>query len=233
VGRDGKAVLAPRNVAAVTRTAHASATTLAVPPHPPRYDAPVSHFFAYLARMKFIQRWGLMRNTSTENIQEHSLQVAMIAHALALLHNERLGRRAVDPERTALLAVFHDAEEVITGDVPSPIKYFNPQVRDAVADLGEVAKHKLLEMVPEPLRSMYEPLLFARAEDAEAWRMVKLADKLCAYLKCVEEAKAGNREFERAEASIRRGLDALGDPDLDRFVALYVPSFRLTLDELN
>jgi len=202
-------------------------------PHPPRYDAPVSHFFAYLARMKFIQRWGLMRNTSSENIQEHSLQVAMIAHALAVLRNERLGRVAVDPERTALLAVFHDAEEVITGDVPSPIKYFNPQVRDAVADLGEVAKHKLLEMVPASLRTAYEPLLFARAEDAEAWRMVKLADKLCAYLKCIEEAKAGNREFERAEASIRRGLDELGDPEVDRFVALFVPSFRLTLDELN
>lgn len=192
----------------------------------------MSHFFAYLARMKFIQRWGLMRNTQQENIQEHSLQVAMIAHALVVLKNRRFGGD-VDPERTALLAVFHDAEEVITGDVPSPIKYFNPQVRDAVADLGEVAKHKLLEMVPESVRAAYEPLLFARAEDAEAWRMVKLADKLCAYLKCVEEAKAGNREFERAEASIRRGLDALGDPEVDRFVALYVPSFRLTLDELN
>jgi len=193
----------------------------------------VSHFFAYLARMKFIQRWGLMRNTSSENIQEHSLQVAMIAHALALLQNERLGRQAVDPARTALLAVFHDAEEVITGDVPSPIKYFNPQVRDAVADLGVVAKHKLLEMAPPDLQAAYEPLLFAREEDAEAWRLVKLADKLCAYLKCVEEAKAGNREFERAEASIRRDLEAVGDPDLARFMATFVPSFRLTLDELN
>jgi len=193
----------------------------------------VSHFFAYLARMKFIQRWGLMRNTSSENIQEHSLQVAMIAHALALLQNDRLGQQAVDPARTALLAVFHDAEEVITGDVPSPIKYFNPQVRDAVADLGVVAKHKLLEMAPPDLQAAYEPLFFAREEDGEAWRLVKLADKLCAYLKCVEEAKAGNREFERAEASIRRDLEAVGDPDVARFMTLYVPSFRLTLDELN
>lgn len=197
------------------------------------YDAGVSHFFAYLARMKFIQRWGLMRNTSSENIQEHSLQVAMIAHALALLHNERVGREAVDPARTALLGVFHDAEEVITGDVPSPIKYFNPQVRDAVADLGVVARRKLLEMAPPALRDAYAPLLFARPEDADAWRLVKLADKLCAYLKCVEEAKAGNREFERAEASIRRDLEALADPEVGRFMALYVPSFRLTLDELN
>lgn len=197
------------------------------------YDARVSHLFAYLARMKFIHRWGLMRNTSSENIQEHSLQVAMIAHALALLHNERLGCDAVDPARVALLGVFHDAEEVITGDVPSPIKYFNPQVRDAVADLGEVARHKLLDMAPASLRAAYEPLLFHRHEDAEAWRLVKLADKLCAYLKCVEEAKAGNREFERAEASIRRDLEALDDPEVERFTALFVPSFRLTLDELN
>jgi len=193
----------------------------------------VSHFFAYLARMKFIQRWGLMRNTSTENIQEHSLQVAMIAHALALFHNQRLGEGTVDPERTALLAVYHDAEEVITGDVPSPIKYFNPQLRDAVGDLGGVAKRKLLAMVPETLRAVYEPLFFAQPADAEAWRLVKLADKMCAYLKCIEEAKAGNREFERAEESIRRSLEAYADPDVQRFMEAFVPSFRLTLDELN
>jgi 5'-deoxynucleotidase len=193
----------------------------------------VSHFFAYLARMKFIQRWGLMRNTSAENIQEHSLQVAMIAHALALFATERLGAGAVDPARVALLAVYHDAEEVITGDVPSPIKYFNPQLRDAVGDLSGVARRKLLAMVPEALRPAYEPLFFAEPADAEAWRLVKLADKICAYLKCVEEAKAGNREFERAEASIRRGLEAARDPDVERFLATFVPSFRLTLDELN
>jgi 5'-deoxynucleotidase len=202
-------------------------------PWPAPVACAVSHFFAYLARMKFIQRWGLMRNTSAENIQEHSLQVAMIAHALALIANRRLGRDAVDPARTALLAVFHDAEEVITGDVPSPIKYFNPAVRDAVGDLSGVAKRKLLEMAPAALRPMYEPLFFADAADADAWRLVKLADKICAYLKCVEEAKAGNREFERAEESIRRGLDGLQDPDVDHFMATFVPSFRLTLDELN
>jgi 5'-deoxynucleotidase len=193
----------------------------------------VSHYFAYLARMKFIHRWGLMRNTRTENIQEHSLQVAMIAHALAVLENERLGRDAVDPDRTALLAVYHDAEEVITGDLPTPVKYFNPQVRDAVDGLEEVAKRKLLGLLPEALRGVFEPLYFARPEDAPAWRMVKLADKLCAYLKCLEEAKAGNREFERAEESIRRDLEALDEPVVDAFMATFVPSFRLTLDELN
>jgi 5'-deoxynucleotidase len=198
-----------------------------------RYHSGVSHYFAYLARMKFIHRWGLMRNTRAENIQEHSLQVAMIAHALAVLENQRLGRDAIDPDRTALLAVYHDAEEVITGDLPTPVKYFNPQVREAVDGLEVVAKRKLLGLLPEALRTAFEPLYFARPEDAAAWRMVKLADKLCAYLKCLEEAKAGNREFERAEEVIRRDLEALGEPVVDAFLTTFVPSFRLTLDELN
>jgi 5'-deoxynucleotidase len=198
-----------------------------------RYHSRVSHYFAYLARMKFIHRWGLMRNTRAENIQEHSLQVAMIAHALAVLENQRLGRDAIDPDRTALLAVYHDAEEVITGDLPTPVKYFNPQVREAVDGLEVVAKRKLLGLLPEALRTAFEPLYFARPEDAAAWRMVKLADKLCAYLKCLEEAKAGNREFERAEEVIRRDLEALGEPVVDAFLTTFVPSFRLTLDELN
>jgi 5'-deoxynucleotidase len=192
----------------------------------------VSHYFAYLARMKFIQRWGLMRNTRTENIQEHSLQVAMIAHALAVIDNTFYGGD-VDPERTALLAVFHDAEEVITGDLPTPIKYFNPKVKEAVDGLEEVAKQRLLGMVPEPLQPHYEGLFFARDDDARAWRMVKLADKLCAYLKCLEEAKAGNREFTRAEESIRQGLEDLQEPVVGYFLETFVPSFRLTIDELN
>jgi 5'-deoxynucleotidase len=192
----------------------------------------VSHYFAYLARMKFIQRWGLMRNTRTENIQEHSLQVAMIAHALAVIDNTFYGGD-VDPERTALLAVFHDAEEVITGDLPTPIKYFNPKVKEAVDGLEEVAKQRLLGMVPEPLQPHYEGLFFARDDDARAWRMVKLADKLCAYLKCLEEAKAGNREFTRAEESIRQGLEDLREPVVGYFLETFVPSFRLTIDELN
>jgi 5'-deoxynucleotidase len=192
----------------------------------------VSHYFAYLARMKFIQRWGLMRNTRIENIQEHSLQVAMVAHALAVVDNAFFGG-AVDPERTALLAVFHDAEEVITGDLPTPIKYFNPKVKEAVDGLEEVAKRRLLEMLPESLRGHYEGLFFERPEDARAWRMVKLADKVCAYLKCLEEAKAGNREFVRAEETIRAGLEGLREPVVDYFLETFVPSFRLTLDELN
>ena len=192
----------------------------------------MSHFFAYLARMKFIQRWGLMRNTRVENIQEHSLQVAMVAHVLAVLANTRFGRD-VDPDRTALLAVFHDAEEVITGDLPTPIKYFNPRVKEAVDGLESVAKQRLLGMLPEDLQAAYAPLLFEQPGDADCWRLVKLADKLCAYLKCLEEAKAGNREFERAEATIRATLEASEDPVVASFLSTFVPSFRLTLDELN
>lgn len=183
--------------------------------------------------MKFIQRWGLMRNTQAENIQEHSLQVAMVAHALALLHNQRVGVLAINPERTALLAVFHDADEVITGDLPTPIKYFNPQVREALTELAGVARSKLLAMVPGELQTAYAPLLFNEPADADAWRLVKHADKICAYLKCIEEGKAGNREFERAEVAIARALEATEDADVHRFLALFVPSFRLTLDELN
>jgi len=129
--------------------------------------------------MKFIQRWGLMRNTRVENIQEHSLQVAMVAHVLAVLANTRFGRD-VDPDRTALLAVFHDAEEVITGDLPTPIKYFNPRVKEAVDGLESVAKQRLLGMLPEDLQAAYAPLLFEQPDDAACWRLVKLADKLCA-----------------------------------------------------
>jgi 5'-deoxynucleotidase len=192
----------------------------------------VSHYFAYLARMKFIQRWGLMRNTRVENIQEHSLQVAMVAHALAIIENTFFGG-SVDPQRTALLAVYHDAEEVITGDLPTPIKYFNPKVREAVDGLEEVAKRRLVDMLPPALKEHYEALYFEQREDVDEWRMVKLADKLCAYLKCLEEAKAGNHEFVRAEESIRAGLERLREPAVDYFLETFVPSFGLTLDELN
>jgi len=191
-----------------------------------------SHAFAYLARLKLILRWGLMRNTRGENTQEHSLQVAMVAHALALIRVRVFGGRA-DPERTALLAVFHDAEEVITGDVPTPIKYFNPAIASAMTGIGSVARERLLEMFPEALREDYRPLLLPQDGDAEAWRLVKLADKIAAYLKCLEEAVAGNGEFASAEQAIRAELEAVEEPEVGYFMATFVPSFRLTLDELG
>jgi 5'-deoxynucleotidase len=194
----------------------------------------VSHFFAYLARMKYIQRWGLMRNTRQENIQEHSLQVAMVAHALALIDRDLFGGDA-DPDRTALLAVYHDAEEVITGDLPTPIKYFSPRIAAAIDDVEEVARQRLLSMLPEGLRASYQPLLQPDAADAASWRLVKLADRTCAFLKCVEEAKAGNGEFGPAQATIRNDLDEASkvEPALAYFLEVFVPSFELTLDELN
>ena len=191
-----------------------------------------SHFFAYLSRMKFIQRWGLMRNTRLENTQEHSLQVAMVAHALAVIGNTRFGTN-VDPNRTALLAVYHDAEEVITGDVPTPIKYFNPTIKQALFDIETVARSRLLAMLPEELREDYQELLFHEAADAAEWRIVKQADKVCAYLKCHEEAKAGNGEFQKAKQTIMTKLRKDDDPALQYFLETFVPSFRLTLDELN
>ncbi|HKI59239.1 MAG TPA: 5'-deoxynucleotidase, partial [Trueperaceae bacterium] len=191
-----------------------------------------NHAFAYLARLKFILRWGLMRNTRTENTQEHSLQVAMIAHALAVIAN-RLYGGAFDPERTALLAVFHDAEEVITGDVPTPIKYFNPAIADAMDGIRTVARRRLLAMFPDALRADYRPLLVPVEADAAEWRLVKLADRVAAYLKCVEEAKAGNGEFVRAEQALLAELARADEPALGYFMETFVPSFQLTLDELG
>lgn len=190
----------------------------------------MSHFFAYLSKMKSIQRWGLMRNTSPENTQEHSFQVAVIAHGLATLRNARFGGKT-DPARVALLAIFHDAGEVITGDLPTPIKYFNPQIEKAYAEIDKVARRKLLGMLPPDLRGAYEELLTPATQGD--WELVKAADKLCAYLKCLEEARAGNAEFRKAEAACRERVEAMKLPEVECFLREFAPSFKLTLDELN
>jgi 5'-deoxynucleotidase len=192
----------------------------------------MSHFFAYLARMKFIQRWGLMRNTQPENIQEHSLQVAMIAHGLALIKNN-LFKGTVDPARTAVLALFHDAGEVITGDLATPIKYFNPKIKQSYGEIELVATQRLFNMLPEELKPDYQTIFFRQEEDRTHWELVKAADKICAYLKCLEELKAGNQEFAKAEKAIKATLDQLNLPEVAYFLEKYVPSISLTLDELN
>jgi 5'-deoxynucleotidase len=191
-----------------------------------------SHFFAYLSRMKFIQRWGLMRNTCPENIQEHSLQVALVAHCLALIRNRVLGGQ-VDAQRVMALALFHEVGEVITGDLASPIKYFNPEIKAAYGRIEEVANQRLLGMVPVALREAYRSLLFPEAADGECLRLVKAADKICAYLKCLEELKAGNQEFSQARAAVERDLTRLEAPEVAYFLEQFAPSFSLTLDELN
>ncbi len=191
-----------------------------------------SHFFAYLSRMKFIHRWGLMRNTQVENIQEHSLQVAMIAHALALIRN-RLFAGSLDPERVMVLAVFHEVSEVITGDFPSPLKYFNPEISRAYSEIEQVASRKLWDMIPRDLQPDYRSVLFREAGDADAWELVKAADKVSAYTKCLEELKAGNQEFAKAKDSLEREIADLGQPEVDYFMREFVHSFTLALDELN
>lgn len=192
----------------------------------------MSHFFAYLSRMRFIRRWGLMHSTHTENIQEHSLRVAMIAHALAVIRN-RLFEGAVNPERVAVHALYHDASEVLTGDLPRPVKYFNPEIETSYRRIEAVARQKLLEMVPAALRADYAALLGPESAADGDEALVKAADKLCAYLKCLEEITAGNREFAEAEKALRGTIEAIDLPEVRYFVETFVPSFRLTLDDLR
>lgn len=192
----------------------------------------MNHFFAYLSRMKFINRWGLMHNTYPENIQEHSLRVAVIAHALAVIRNRVFGG-AVNPERTAVLALYHDASEVLTGDLPAPVKNFNPEIKTAYKAIEAAAARKLLQMIPDALQADYRGLFVADAADREHRELVTAADKLCAYVKCLEEIGAGNPEFAKAEKALRASLDALALPEVRYFLDTFVPSFRLTLDELE
>ncbi len=189
------------------------------------------HFFAYMARMRHIKRWGLMRNTFSENDQEHALQAAMIAHALATIENTRYGGH-LDAEKIATLAIFHDAGEVITGDLATPIKHFNPDVKEAFNRLENIARDKLLKMLPEDLQEAYEPFLMPD-ETGDAWRVVKAADRICAYAKCLEEIKAGNWEFSKARDTIAADISGLHLRAAHDFMREFMPSFELTLDELN
>jgi 5'-deoxynucleotidase len=192
----------------------------------------VSHFFAYLARMRFIRRWGLMHSTQSENIQEHSLRVALIAHTLAVIRN-RLGGGRLNADRLAVLAIYHDAAEVLTGDLPRPVKYFNPEIETSYRRIESVAREKLLGMVPEALRADFTPLFRPDGASPVEQALLKAADKLCAYMKCLEEITAGNREFVEAEKALRQTIEAIDLPEVRYFVDTFVPSFRLTLDELT
>ncbi len=192
----------------------------------------MSHFFAYLSRMKLIRRWGLMHSAYPESVQEHSLRVAQIAHALALIRNRLFGGRLV-PERAATLALYHDAGEVLTGDLPTPVKNFNPEIKAAYHGIEGAARQKLLSMLPAALAADYAPFLQPGDGDGAHWELVRAADKLCAYVKCLEELGAGNPEFSEAAKTIRAGIDAITLPEVRYFVDTFVPSFGLTLDELR
>ena len=188
--------------------------------------------FSILSRLKLIQRWSLMRNMAGENVQEHSHRVACIAHALAVIRNRVFDGR-VNPERAALLALYHDAGEALTGDLPTPVKYATPALRDAYARIEDTARERLLAMTPESVREDFRPLFFPAQADAEEQRLVQAADKICAWLKCVEERRGGNREFLRAEATLRARVDGLDLPEAAYFVEHFAPAFELTLDELE
>lgn len=189
-----------------------------------------SSFFAYLFRMRYIARWALMRNTRTENVEEHSYEVAVLAHALAVIGQQVYGKE-VNPDRVATVALFHDAPEIITGDLPTPIKYFNPAIKSAYDQVEAVAQDKLMAMLPEELTGAYEPLV--RGEDAQVGGYVKAADKLAAWLKCLEERKAGNGEFVQAERETLRALQEMNMEEVTWFLEHLGDSFGLTLDELG
>lgn len=191
-----------------------------------------SSFFAIISRMKYIDRWALMRNTQSENLSEHSLDTAIIAHALAVIRNRRFGG-SVNPERAALLAIFHDVPEVITGDMPTPVKYFSSDIRRAYAGVESAAESRLLSLLPEDLREEYIPLITHEGEDAELLRLVKCADKLSALIKCIEEEKACNKEFTAAKAATIRAIQEMGLPEGTEFLEKFIPPFELTLDDQN
>ena len=192
----------------------------------------MSHFFAYLSRMRLIQRWGLMYNVHNENIQEHSLQVSMIAHVLAVTKNELYGGK-VNPDRVAVLAMYHDASEVITGDLPTPIKYYSPEIKTAYQEIEKIADERLFSMLPEAIRQHYKSILFPEEEEAQHWKLVKAADKISAYLKCLEELKQGNQEFSQAKNMLKNSIDNMNLPEVKYFMSTFTPSMRLTLDELD
>ena len=189
------------------------------------------HFFAYMNRMKYIRRWGLMRNTKIENDMEHVFQTAMIAHAIALLGNNRYERH-YDAEHIAVLGMYHDASEVITGDLPTPIKHNNPAIKKEYHKLESIAQKRLLTMLPADIMPDYEPLI-EPDEATEEWRIVKAADKISAYIKCMEERSAGNREFLQAEETTLAAIRKIDLPEVQDFMDEFVPGFAMSLDEIS
>ncbi|WP_435248814.1 5'-deoxynucleotidase [Vibrio sp. nBUS_14] len=191
-----------------------------------------SHFFAHLARMKLIQRWPLMRSISSENISEHSLQVAFVAHALALIKNKKFAGQ-LNPEHIALLGMYHDTSEVLTGDLPTPVKYYNPDIALEYKKIEAAAEQRLLSMLPEEFQEDFAPFLISGTASKEEQSIVKQADTICAYLKCLEELSAGNHEYEQAKRRLEETLSQRKSPEMDYFLTTFAPSFELSLDEIS
>ena len=188
-----------------------------------------SNYYAMLSRMKYIYRWGLMRNTTRESLSEHSFEVALVAHAIAVINNEKFGGDA-DPNLCATAALFHDTSEIITGDMPTPVKYHNPEIRDAYKKVEKIAEDKLISMLPSDMQNtftvLYEP-------DEQTQKIIKAADRISALIKCIEETEMGNKEFKAAKESILESIKALKMPEADLFLETFIDGFTLTLDEQN
>ena len=190
------------------------------------------NFFAYMARMKLIRRWSLMKSVTDENIAEHSAQVAQIAHALALISNRMFGGD-LNADRIATAALYHETSEVLTGDLPTPIKYYNPEIRASYKNIEKIANDKLLSMLPDELKEDYRSLIVL-PEDSHEYALIKAADKISAYIKCIEELRSGNREFAKAEAALRAEVENYRKyPEVDYFCNTFIDSFKKTLDELE
>ena len=188
------------------------------------------NFFAYISRMRYIERWSLMRNSLPENIQEHSHMVAVLAHALGIIRRD-VFNQPCDPDKCAAAALYHDCSEILTGDLPTPIKYHSPEIMQAYKQVEEIANEKLINTLPKELRDAFS--VYMHGDDAEIKAIVKAADKLSAYIKCIEERKAGNNEFLSAEKQTRAKLDESDMPELKYFLENFIPAFELTLDELG
>lgn len=189
-------------------------------------------FFAFTSRTKYINRWALMRNTRYETLSEHSAEVAQLAYALAVIGNERLGKN-YNCERASLLGLYHDTPEIITGDLPTPVKYYSVETKEAYRAVEKSASKQLLSMLPEDLLPSYEPLFKKKSDDKELWKLVKAADKISGYLKCIEERKAGNGEFCEAEKALLKSMDKLDCEELKIFTEEFLPSFEKTLDQMK
>ncbi|ACQ67855.1 5'-deoxynucleotidase [Candidatus Williamhamiltonella defendens] len=192
----------------------------------------MSHFFAHLSRLKLINRWPLMRNVRTENVSEHSLQVAFVAHAIAIIKNRQF-KGHLNVERIALLAIYHDASEVITGDLPTPIKYYNDDISDAYKKIEKIAQQQLINMLPVELQEDFHSLLDDSYQTEEEKMLIKQADSLCAYIKCLEELSAGNNEFIQAKKRLEKKLKMINSPEMDYFMNHFLPSFSLSLDQIS
>ncbi|MBQ3515047.1 MAG: 5'-deoxynucleotidase [Lachnospiraceae bacterium] len=192
----------------------------------------MNQFFAMMSRMKYIDRWALMRNARQETISEHSMEVSMLAHALAVIGNKRLGKN-YNAEKAALIGLYHDANEIITGDMPTPVKYANDKIKDAYKEVEKVACEKLLFMLPEDMRDSYDSIFFPKEEDVMLWKLVKGADKLSAYIKCIEEENAGNKEFATAKNTIYEQLTKIQLEEVKIFMTEFLPAYGKTLDELS